>query len=108
LDFVPEETEIVVDYQEGAKVDIELHDGSKIHLSKLAPDWDPRDRTSALKKVYECKSNREIATGLLFIDTNMPNLHNFLNTVDTPLNKLNEKHLNPGNAALAAINQSFR
>lgn len=108
LDYIPEESEIVVDYQSGTNVEVEMHDGSKIHLSKLAPDWDPRDRASALKKVHESRSRGEIATGLLYIDTNKPNLHNFLNTVDKPLNKLNEQDLNPGNEALARINDSFR
>lgn len=108
LDYIPEESEIEVDYQQGTDVEVEMHDGSKIKLSKLAPDWDPRNRSSALKKVHESRTKGEIATGLLYIDTDKPNLHNFLNTVDVPLNQLTEKELNPGNEALTRINDSFR
>ena len=34
LDFVPAEKEITVDYAEGSSAEVELFDGSKIHLSK--------------------------------------------------------------------------
>jgi len=38
LDYVPFEEEITVDYPEGDSAEVELFDGAKIHLSKLAPD----------------------------------------------------------------------
>lgn len=108
VDFIPEAKEITIEYIEGESVDVPLHDGSKIRLRKLAPHWDPRDRNLALRKIHISRRNGEIATGLLYIDTQKPELHKFLKTVDTPLNQLTEENLNPGNEALAAINDSFR
>jgi 2-oxoglutarate ferredoxin oxidoreductase subunit beta len=107
LDFVPEEKEITIDYKEGTNVLVELHDGSSIHLSKLSPDWDPRDRSSATRKIHAAKRHGEIPTGLLYIDTKKPDLHSFLETVNTPLNQLNEPQLNPGNEALQSINKMY-
>jgi 2-oxoglutarate ferredoxin oxidoreductase subunit beta len=108
MDFVPEESEIVAHYSEGESLDIELHGGAKIRLSKLAPNWDPRDRKTAQERVQESRVKDEIVTGLLYIDTERPNLHGYLNTIDTPLNRLGPKECNPGEEALAAINNSFR
>jgi 2-oxoglutarate ferredoxin oxidoreductase subunit beta len=42
-----------------------MHDGSVIHLNKLAKDWDPTDRLSATNAVREAKRRSEILTGLL-------------------------------------------
>ena len=46
----------------------------------------------------------EILTGLLYIDAAAHDLHDHLKTVATPLNRLSERDLCPGAAALAAIN----
>ncbi|NNF36968.1 MAG: 2-oxoacid:ferredoxin oxidoreductase subunit beta [Saprospiraceae bacterium] len=108
MDFVPEEEEIVAHYSEGESLDLALHDGSKIRLKKLAPNWDPRDRTSAQEAVQNCRDRGEIMTGLLYIDMDRPNLHGFLNTVDTPLNKLTETDCCPGSEKLKTINNTFK
>jgi len=108
IDYVPEEEEIVVDYPEGESLNVELHDGSSILLSKLAPNWDPRDPYSVKTKIQESKRNGEIITGLLYIDPESPDLHGILNTTDTPLNQLTSKVLCPGQPALDEINASFR
>ncbi len=85
-----------------------LHDGSKVLLSKLAPNWDPRNRTSALRRLQDAKLNGEILTGLLYIDEESKDLHEMINTIDRPLNSLREEDLCPGSAALEEINASFR
>ena len=108
FDFVPEEEEITVDYAEGESKDVTLFDGSKIHLSKLSPDWDPTDRFSAVQRIQEAKSKGDILTGLLYINPESVDLHGMLNTVDTPLNKLGQEDLCPGAAALEGVNAAFR
>jgi 2-oxoglutarate ferredoxin oxidoreductase subunit beta len=50
----------------------------------------------------------QIVTGLLYVDHEADDLHAHLNTVDTPLNTLNEQALCPGSAALDKINASLR
>jgi 2-oxoglutarate ferredoxin oxidoreductase subunit beta len=47
-------------------------------------------------------------TGLIYLDPESKDLHDLMETVDTPLNSLREADLNPGTAALQRINQSFR
>ena len=46
IDFVLEQDQIEVNFPEGTAKSVDLFDGSTIHLSKLAPNWDPTDRYS--------------------------------------------------------------
>ena len=108
VDFVPEKKEITVDYDEGTSRRLKLHDGSYIQLQKLADNWDPMDRDSALVALNEARAKNEILTGLLYVQPESRNLHGLLNTVDTPLNELKEEDLCPGAATLDSINQGFR
>ena len=52
-----------------------MHDGSVIQLHKLAPKWDPRDRSSAVKRLLTAKEQGEILTGLLYIDPESQEMH---------------------------------
>ena len=108
LDFVPEQEEIMVTYDEGESLLVELHGGIRIRLNKKSADWDPRDKVMALRKNQDSRNNGEILTGLLYVDSTKPDLHEMLNTIDQPLNTLTEKECNPGSQILEKINQSFR
>jgi 2-oxoglutarate ferredoxin oxidoreductase subunit beta len=108
LDFVPLMEEITTEYNEGDTVAVTLHDGSVIHLNKLAKDWNPRDRHSAVSRLYQAKADGDILTGLLFIDTETKDLHNLLNSSETPLNTLGKELLSPGAQVLEGINASLR
>ena len=108
IDFVPEEEEIMAYYEEGETLDITLHGGTKMRLNKLAPHWDPRDRRQAQVIVQDSRAKGEIITGLLYIDSDRPNLHGFLNTVDVPLNKLTSRECCPGSKALKEFNDSYK
>lgn len=108
FDFVPLAREIKTSYEEGTIQNLTMHDGSVIHLHKLAKDWNPLDRISAMDAVLNAKSKNEILTGLLYINSDSQNLHSLLNTSETPLNKLTEKDLCPGSDVLNEINESFR
>lgn len=108
VDFVPEKAEITVSYDAGSSKAVRLHDGSYVYLNKLAPDWDPQDREVAMHRLYAARAKGEILTGLLYIDEESKELHDLLQTVDTPLNALTQKDLCPGNKVLEGINQSLR
>ncbi len=108
FDFVPHEEEITIDYPEGESAELALFDGSKIHLSKLAPNWNPTDRFSAVNRLHDAKARGQILTGLLYINTDDQDLHGKLNTVDKPLNQLTQEELCPGSEALEEVNASFR
>jgi 2-oxoglutarate ferredoxin oxidoreductase subunit beta len=49
-----------------------------------------------------------VVTGLLYIDPEAGDLHDALETVDTPLNELGTPDLVPGAKALEAINAGLR
>jgi 2-oxoglutarate ferredoxin oxidoreductase subunit beta len=85
-----------------------MHDGSKIRLHKLAKDWDPFDRHSAISATHRARSKGEILTGLLYIDKDSTDLHDMLKTSDRPLNSLGKDSLCPGSDALAKLNASLR
>ncbi len=108
LDFVPMMREITTSYEAGSVNDLLMHDGSKIRLHKLAKDWDPMSRNSAMNAIHQAKGRGEILTGLLYIDENSNDLHDLLKTTDAPLNSLSKDALCPGSDALAKLNASLR
>jgi len=108
IDFVPAKETITTEYVAGSVADIELHDGSHLHLSKLAQDWDPKDRLSAINAIKHAQARTELLTGLLYIEENTSDLHEIIGTTHLPLNTLREEVLCPGNEALKALNASFR
>ncbi len=108
MDFVPISKEILASYEAGSVKDLTMHDGSTIHLHKLAKDWDPMNRLSAINAIHTAKEKGEILTGLLFVDENSNDLHSMLNTSDVALNSLDKNALCPGSAALAELNSKLR
>jgi 2-oxoglutarate ferredoxin oxidoreductase subunit beta len=105
---IPAREEITVDFEPGTTEIVRQHDGSTIKLAKLHPDYDPTDRIAALSHLQERQAAGEIVTGLLYVDPEPEDLHAHLKTVATPLNRLGEKELCPGAAALADANAAYR
>jgi 2-oxoglutarate/2-oxoacid ferredoxin oxidoreductase subunit beta len=108
LDVIDGRSEIVAEYAPGTVETVAQHDGSLLRLRKLAADYDPHDRGSALAYVHQRAAAGEIVTGLLYVDSNPHELHTHLNTVETPLNALTEAELVPDATALAAVNAALR
>ncbi len=108
IDFVPEMTEITTSYKEGDSKQVKMHDASHINLHKLAEDWNPLDRQSAMNAVINAKEKNEILTGLLYMQPDSIDLHQLIETSDKPLNKMNESELCPGVEALEEINKGLR
>ena len=108
VDFVPIMREIITNYEAGDVNHLLMHDGTTIRLHKLAKDWDPFDRASAMSAMHRSRAKDEILTGLLYIDENSNDLHQVLNTSEEPLNTLTETHLCPGSSALDKLNSSLR
>lgn len=108
IGYVPEKEEITIEYAQGQSVGVELHDGSMVHLQKLAEGWDPRDRQAAMRRLQKAKAEGEILTGLVYVNPESKELHDVISSVKQPLNSLTEKELCPGNAALQLINDDFR
>jgi 2-oxoglutarate ferredoxin oxidoreductase subunit beta len=108
LDVILERDEIVADYAPGTVETVRQHDGSMLRLRKLALDYDPHDRISALTYLQQRHAAGEVVTGLLFVEADAGDMHEFLETVATPLNRLGEGELCPGPDALAHFNAVHR
>jgi 2-oxoglutarate ferredoxin oxidoreductase subunit beta len=93
LDFIPQQTEVAVDYAEGTSTDVELHDGSHLRLRKLGPEHDPQDRLSALRVIDEGRQSAEVVTGLLYVNPAAPDLCTMENLPQSPLRDLGEAEL---------------
>ena len=108
LDYMDPRAPITVDYAPGTVSEVTLHDGSTLRLAKLHPEYDPHDRIGAMTYMQQRAAAGEVVTGLIYMDPAPRDMHAALNTVDAPLNRLTEKELCPGSAALEKINASLR
>ena len=70
--MILERDEIVADYAPGTVETVVQHDGSILRLRKLAVDYDPHDRISALTYLQQRHAVGEVVTGLLFVESGTP------------------------------------
>jgi 2-oxoglutarate ferredoxin oxidoreductase subunit beta len=104
LSYVPPATEIMVDYEAGEDLEVELHDGSSILLKKLERDFDPSNRAESIRILEEANSCSCLLTGLIYVDPSKPELTELYNLVDEPLNRLTEADLRPAPETIDRIN----
>jgi 2-oxoglutarate/2-oxoacid ferredoxin oxidoreductase subunit beta len=107
-DFVPPAEEIKVAYDEGDVMPIELHDGSRILLRKVAKDYSVGNRGEAIEYIRGRQREGEIVTGLLYIDESEPDMHGVNGTTAAPLNQLPYEALCPGAENLANLQARYR
>jgi 2-oxoglutarate ferredoxin oxidoreductase subunit beta len=103
IGFVPFFEQIVADPEPGEITTIELHDGSKIQLKKLARDYDPTDRHAAMTLLDEAQRDRLFLTGLIYHGEGFAPLDEQLGLVDEPLATLPAERLRPPDEALERI-----
>jgi 2-oxoglutarate ferredoxin oxidoreductase subunit beta len=108
VDYVPVMQEISVEYGKGSHKNVTMHDGSVIQLHKLAEEWDPLNRQSAMNAVLNAKAKNEILTGLLYVNPDAQDLHHMIQTSDRALNTLTKEELCPGSEMLKEINDGLR
>jgi 2-oxoglutarate ferredoxin oxidoreductase subunit beta len=108
VDFVPYFTDIEVELEEGQVQDIEMHDGSRLRLHKLAREYDPTDRLKALTTIQASKDAKEVLTGVLYLDEARENFLELLNTVDQPLATLPQSVTRPPREVLNALMEELR
>lgn len=103
IDFVPHFEEINVEYEPGETVNVTMHDGSHLLLSKLPEDYTPNNRAKAIQKLIERRAKGEIVTGIFYVNPDDKNLYDLINLDDTPLVHLPEEKLRPGPEALQEV-----
>jgi 2-oxoglutarate ferredoxin oxidoreductase subunit beta len=108
INFVPFFEDISVEYEPGTTTEVKMHDGSRLYLKKLAEDYDPTDKGSALRMLREAGHRNEYATGILYIEPEKYDFTSLLNLVDEPLSTLPLERVRPGREVLDAVMESLR
>ena len=108
FDFVPLQQEILAHYPEGTGQEVVMHDGSIIHLHKSDSSQDVTDRLTCVNNLEREKARGRLLTGLLYVNQDITDTHDIINSSLRPLNSLTEADLCPGNDALQMINESLR
>ena len=106
-DFVPIRTEIKTDYAEGSTRAVKMHDGSTLHLRKVAPDYDPTDRAAVIDYLGGVVRKGEVPTGLLYLAEAGADMHEFSGTVDRPMVDIPYEELCPGSSALSEVQKEW-
>ena len=107
-DFVPPASELLAHIGQNGAVNVTMHDGSVIRFKGVPPNYDPTNRAKVHEFLEEHQGRGEVVTGLLYIDENVPDLHELNQTPDTALTKIPYEKLCPGSAALDKLLSKFR
>lgn len=106
LGFIEPKEEISVDY-EGSTI-IEMHDGSKLALSKVdEKTHDVTDKMAAHQVLLEAKQSQKFVTGLFYFEKDKLNLVSEQKLSKKPLCEMTETDLRPSPEALQGILDSF-
>jgi len=105
LSYVPPAEEIMVDYDPGEAKEVTMHDGSKVILKKLERDYDPYDRSSAMRILEEANAKQWLLTGLIYINPDQPAMRDIYNLTEAPLNRLPNDRIRPGRETIKKINE---
>jgi 2-oxoglutarate ferredoxin oxidoreductase subunit beta len=108
VSFVPYFEDISVEYDPGTTRVVELHDGSKLFLKKVAEDYDPTNKIEAVRLIHETARRGEFATGILYIEPDKEDFLTLLDVIDQPLASLPLEKVRPGPEALDEIMESLR
>jgi 2-oxoglutarate ferredoxin oxidoreductase subunit beta len=106
ISYIAPRNEIVLEREmvEGEIREVKMHDESTIVLKNLEKGYDPTDRHEALRIMEDARQNNWLITGLLYVETDKPNLISQYNLVDTPLNRLTEADLRPDRSMIDKVN----
>ena len=108
ISFVPFFEDISIEYDPGTTTQVEMHDGSKLYLKKVAEDYNPADKLAAIKLLHETSRRGEFATGVLYIEPDKDDFVSLLNLVEEPLATLPLEKVRPPRAALDEVMESLR
>jgi 2-oxoglutarate ferredoxin oxidoreductase subunit beta len=99
-DFVPPSPAIPTSIARDGVTELTLHDGSRVRTRAVAEDYDPTNRLAVEEHLREAHSRGEVVTGILYVDSSRPDLHELSGTVTQPLVDVPFAKLCPGAAEL--------
>jgi 2-oxoglutarate ferredoxin oxidoreductase subunit beta len=103
-DFVPPAEPIEATIASGnGPVSVTMHSGTDIRFRAVPAGYDPTDRQTVAAYLEEAHTRGEVVTGLLFVNENIPDLHELNHTAETPLVQVPFARLNPGASELAKL-----
>ena len=108
ISFVPFFEDISVEYDAGTTTQVQMHDGSKLFLKKVAESYDPTDKNAALSLNRDSAHRGEFATGILYIEPAKHDFTTLLNLVDEPLATLPLERVRPGREVLDSIMDALK
>jgi 2-oxoglutarate ferredoxin oxidoreductase subunit beta len=108
ISFVPAFEDITVDYDPGTTVEVTMHDGSSLRLSKLEEDYDATNRLKAIQRLHEAHEKGEALTGVFYVNTKAPSFLDLLNMTDAPLTTLPQEVTRPGREVLEQVMEELR
>jgi 2-oxoglutarate ferredoxin oxidoreductase subunit beta len=108
IDFVPYFEDIHVDYEPGTMREVEMPDGSRVMLKKLAADYDPTDREHAMEVLNQARRERSFVTGLLFVQPELPPFEEELRLIESPLAALPLDRARPPRQVLDEIMEQLK
>jgi 2-oxoglutarate/2-oxoacid ferredoxin oxidoreductase subunit beta len=108
INFIPAFESIDVEYDPGTTVEVTMHDGSHLRLTKLEEDYDPTDRVRAITRLHEAKEKGEVLTGVFYVNPKAPTFLDLLHMTDAPLATLPESVVRPSKAVLEELMEGLR
>ena len=73
-------------------------------LKKLDKDYDPTNRWDAFRMLEEAYSNDLLVTGVIYVNPDLPTLHDKFNLPEMPLNRTPAEKLRPPKEAMKDVN----
>jgi len=108
ISFIPYFEDINVEYEAGSTTAVKMHDGSQLLLRKVAEDYNPSDKISAIRLLHETARRGEFATGILYIEPDKDDFIDSLNLVETPLAFLTQEQVRPPKSVRDELMESLR
>ncbi len=108
ISFVPFFDDITVEYEPGSTTAVKMHDGSQLYLRKVAEDYNPTDKITAMRLLKENLQRGEFATGIVYIEPDKEDFLEVLHLVDQPLATLPESRVRPSRAVLDELMDQLR
>ena len=108
ISFVPAFEDITVDYDPGTTIEVTMHDGSHLRLSKIEEDYDATNRLQAIQRLHEAHEKGEALTGIFYVNTKTPSFLDLLNITDEPLATLPQSKTRPGREVLEQVMEELR
>lgn len=108
MGFIQPQEEIQVDYPEGERREVEMHDGSVLWLSKInSRTHHIENRIAAIQLLKESQQKGEILTGLFYLNTESRGLAQTLDLTTTPLSQLGSEYLPKSRELSEALSEFY-